>query len=119
MQISNPQDNPPTPVGTGPDNPGHPDTTQPGNAGTTAASQPATQQQRSRIGKRLLSGFFDADVIKAWKALAVELDTTSQSLLAKAINNMLEEHGRKRMADEKPLARGAAAHQAREQKKPS
>jgi hypothetical protein len=67
-------------------------------------------RQRSRVGKRLLSGFFDGDVLKAWKSLALELDTTVQSLLAIALNDKLEKHGRGRPADENPPARGGAAH---------
>lgn len=73
-------------------------------------------RQRSRIGKRLISGFFDADVLKAWKSLALELDVTVQSLLARAVNDMLEKYGRGRPADEISPARGGAAHQRREKK---
>jgi hypothetical protein len=53
-------------------------------------------RQRSCVGKCLLSGFFDGNVPKAWKSLALELDTTVQSLLAIALNDKLEKHGRGR-----------------------
>ena len=78
------------------------------------ASPPAPSVSRhlSRVGKRVISGYFDADVARSVKALAVEQDTTVQSLLARAINDLLEKNGRGRPASEEPLPRGGAAQLA-------
>jgi len=81
---------------------------------TTAGS--AQEKQRSRLGKHPLTGFFDPSVLKAWKTLAVQLDTTVQVLFAIAINDKLEKHGLGRPADETALPRGGAAHRRRKKK---
>jgi hypothetical protein len=49
-------------------------------------------------------------VRKEFRILAMQLDVTLQHLLCRAINDLLEKHGRKRMADEGMLPRGGAAH---------
>lgn len=64
---------------------------------------------RSRIGKKPVSGHFEAEVVRELKKLAADLDLTIQCLLAIAINDLLERHGKQRMADESPLPRGGAA----------
>jgi hypothetical protein len=66
--------------------------------------------QQSRQGKRVVSGYFDPAVAQALRTLAAELDTTVQSVMARAFNDFLEKYGRGRPADETPLARGGAAH---------
>jgi hypothetical protein len=42
--------------------------------------------------------------------LAIELDTTMQGLMAMAFNDLLQKHGKERLADESPLPRGGASH---------
>ncbi len=50
---------------------------------------------------------------RALKGLALEQDTTVQTLLARAINDLLEKHGHGRPASEAPLPRGGAPQLAR------
>lgn len=64
---------------------------------------------QSRIGKKSVSGHFDAEVVRELKKLAADQDLTVQCLLAIAINDLLERHGKPRMAEESPLPRGGAA----------
>ena len=66
-------------------------------------------ERTSRLGKKVIAGHFDNEVAKALKILAVQRDTTVQILLAKAINDFLEQHGLGRLADETPQPRGLAA----------
>jgi hypothetical protein len=73
---------------------------------------PKSTQQRSRIGKMPLTGFFAPETVKAWKTLALRLDTTTQALLAAALNDMFEKNGLGRPVDEAPLPRGGAAHRS-------
>lgn len=73
---------------------------------------PRVSRHIARQGKRVISGYFDAPVARALKGLAVEQDTTVQLLLARAINDLLERHGRGRPASEQPLPRGGAAQLA-------
>ena len=77
---------------------------------------PVAGPRRSRLGKHLVSGFFDEDVVKALKQLALDLDTTVQIILASALNDKLEKHGLKRLADETMPPRGGAAHERVRQK---
>lgn len=73
-------------------------------------TSPATIPPESRLGKKAVSAYFDPAVAKALKGLAVELDTTMQGLMAIAFNDLLEKHGRARLADESVLPRGGASH---------
>ncbi len=68
--------------------------------------------QPSRAGKKSIGGHFSPEVVKTLKILVAENDTTVQSLLAKLINDYFESNGHPRLADEKPLPRGAAARKA-------
>jgi hypothetical protein len=74
--------------------------------------EPEGPRHPSRVGKKLLSGHFEAPVVRALKTIALEQDTTVQSLLARAINDFLEKNGYGRPASETPLPRGGAAHLA-------
>ena len=67
----------------------------------------------SRQGQKQLAGYFSPDVVRTLKRLAVDRETTVQSLLAQAINDLLEKHGYARLASERPLPRGGAAQRAR------
>lgn len=67
-------------------------------------------QPESRVGKKAVSAYFEPEVAKALKVLALELDTTIQGLMALAFNDLFEKHGRGRLADETVLPRGGASH---------
>ncbi len=71
----------------------------------------ASSRAPSREGRIPIAGYFSLDVVRELKKLAVEKDVTLQALLAIAINDLFERHGRSRLADESPLPRGGAAHQ--------
>ena len=81
-----------------------------GRAGCMTAKRPEPKvlvsRQLSRAGKRLVGGHYDGAVLKALKELALQQDTTVQALLARAINDLLEKHGRPRLASEALLPRG-------------
>jgi hypothetical protein len=83
---------------------------------TRQSAAPSSGARRSRAGKHLISGFFDENVVKALKQLALDLDTTVQIVLASALNDKFERHGIKRLADESAPLRGGAAHERVRQK---
>ena len=64
---------------------------------------------QSRNGKRSIAGYFPTDVLRELKKMAAEQDTTLQCLLAIAINDLFEKHGKDRIANEEALPRGGAA----------
>ncbi|HXZ03046.1 MAG TPA: ribbon-helix-helix domain-containing protein [Stellaceae bacterium] len=69
----------------------------------------------SRSGQKQLAGYFSLEVVRTLKRLAVDRETTVQSLLAQAINDLFEKHGYARLANEQPLPRGGAAQRLRRQ----
>lgn len=69
----------------------------------------------SRHGQKQLAGYFSPDVVRTLKRLAIDRETTVQSLLAQAINDLFEKHGYSRLANEQPLPRGGAAQRIRRQ----
>ena len=69
----------------------------------------AAPEQPSRVGKRSIGGHFEPKVAQAIRVLAAQKDTTVQVILAQALNDFFEKNGVERLADEKPLPRGAAA----------
>ena len=69
-----------------------------------------TSRPSSREGRKPVAGYFNPEVVRELKKLAAENDVTLQMLLAVAINDLFERHGRSRLADEAPLPRGGAAH---------
>lgn len=71
--------------------------------------QPQVQEQPSRVGKRSIGGHFEPEVARAIRILAATNDKTVQMILAEALNDYFQKHGLQRIADEKPLPRGAAA----------
>jgi len=70
----------------------------------------------ARLTRRQIAGYFEPEVGRALKRLAVDRDTTVQVLLAEALNDLFTKHGMKRIADESPLPRGGAALKARRNK---
>lgn len=75
-----------------------------------AKTKSNADQPESRAGKKAVSAYFEPEVAKALKGLALELDTTMQGLMALAFNDLLEKHGRGRPADETVMPRGGASH---------
>ena len=73
----------------------------------------AADARRSRGGLRQIGGYFDPDVVRALKRLAVDRDATQQVLLAEAINDLFEKYGRPRLAEEVQRPRGGAASRDR------
>lgn len=74
-------------------------------------SEISKSEQPSRLGKRSVGGHFDPKVAQAIRVLAAQKDTTVQVILAQALNDYFEKNKLERLADEKPLPRGAAARQ--------
>jgi hypothetical protein len=52
----------------------------------------------SRRGKKVVSGYFDAEVSKQLKILCVENDTSLQALLTEALNDLFIKHGKSPIA---------------------
>lgn len=64
-----------------------------------AGKTPAISKQlASRDNKRHVGGFFDPVVSKQLKILAAESDQTIQSLLAEALNDLFNKHGKSSVA---------------------
>jgi hypothetical protein len=76
------------------------DDTQP-TSNTAAQSSAATSRSYiapSRRGKKVVSGYFDAEVSKQLKILCVEQDTSLQALLTEALNDLFIKHGKSPIA---------------------
>lgn len=52
----------------------------------------------SRQGKKALTGYFNPEVIKQLKVLAATEDTTMQSLMNEAINELFKKYGKPHIA---------------------
>ena len=61
----------------------------------TARKYPVAQ---SRVGKRMVSGYFYPDAIKQLHLLAIERDATVQSLLEEALNDLFRKYGKSAIA---------------------
>ena len=61
-------------------------------AGTTP--KPTAMVPPSRQGKKMISGHFDKDVHRQLKMLALEKDTSIQSLLSEALNALFERNNK-------------------------
>lgn len=48
----------------------------------------ASQRTKSRIGKKVISGFFDPEVSKQLARLALDRDCTNEELLREALNDL-------------------------------
>lgn len=48
----------------------------------------------SRQGKKAVSGHFDPEASRQLKQLAIETDSTVQTLLAEALNDLFTKHGK-------------------------
>jgi len=48
----------------------------------------------SRKGKKAITGFFDPAVSKQMKQIGLEQDRTLQDLMAEAINDLFQKHGK-------------------------
>jgi|JI8StandDraft_2_1071088.scaffolds.fasta_scaffold85479_2 hypothetical protein len=67
----------------------------------------------ARSTRKQIAGYFEPEVARALRRLAMDRDTTQQALLAEALNDLFVKHGMARLADETPLPRGGAALKAR------
>lgn len=63
-----------------------------------AQDKQTSQRTPSREGKRAIAGFFDPDVSKQLKQIALDNDSSVQELLAEALNDLFEKHGKSRIA---------------------
>ena len=52
----------------------------------------------SRAGKKAIAGFFDPAVSRQLKEIGLQKDKSVQALLAEALNDLFEKHGRSRIA---------------------
>ncbi|UFP97293.1 hypothetical protein ISF26_24520 (plasmid) [Gloeobacter morelensis MG652769] len=52
----------------------------------------------SRVGKKAITGHFDPAVSRQLKQLALDRQTSVQALMAEALNDLFEKHGRSPLA---------------------
>ena len=75
-------------------------------AGAPAPSpNAASTKPPSRQGTRQLVAHVDPVVLKQLKILAAEMDTTQAALIGQALNNLFEQHGKPRVANEQAAER--------------
>jgi hypothetical protein len=62
--------------------------------------KPAAKSARppARVAKRQIAGWFPPEVSRALHHLAIERDSSLQSLLAEAIDDLFRKHGKPRIA---------------------
>lgn len=53
-----------------------------------------TNVQKSRRGKQHFGGYFNKECVNAVKMLGIELDLNIQQMVAEAMNDYLEKHGK-------------------------
>ena len=73
----------------------------------------------ARSTRKQIAGYFEPEVARALRRLAMDRDTTQQALLAEALNDLFAKHRMARLADETPLPRGGAALKARSSASPT
>lgn len=62
---------------------------------TTSTEHQATKspsRSKSRIGKKVISGFFDKEVSRQLSKLAIDQDRTNEDLLREAINDLFAKY---------------------------
>lgn len=52
----------------------------------------------SRVGKRMISGYFNPECIKQMHLLSIERDATVQGLLEEALNDLFRKYGKSAIA---------------------
>ncbi len=57
-----------------------------------AAITPKTQRTKGRIGKKVISGFFDRDVSKQLARLAIDKERSNEDLLREALNDLFTKY---------------------------
>ncbi len=55
-------------------------------------TQPVSPRALSRVGKKAMIGYFDPDVSKQIKRLAIDRDTSVQELLREALNDFFRKN---------------------------
>jgi hypothetical protein len=55
-------------------------------------SAPKTQRTKARIGKKVISGFFDPEVSKQLARLAIDKDRSNEDLLREALNDLFTKY---------------------------
>jgi hypothetical protein len=63
-------------------------------AGRRTGRERTTEPPPSRAGKRLISAFVEPEVLKAFKILVAENDSTIQQTLIDMINDYFTRHGK-------------------------
>jgi hypothetical protein len=74
------------------------DSVQPSDTTQSSTPERGSYVAPSRRGKKVVSGYFDAEVSKQLKLLCVENDTSLQALLTEAINDLFIKHGKSPIA---------------------
>ena len=61
--------------------------------------KPKSNVAPSRVNKKAVTGFFDPEVSKQLKLIAIEREETIQSLLVEAINDIFKKYGKSPIAN--------------------
>lgn len=81
-----------------------PQASSPASAPETLPDRPAAEEggktalPPSRRGKKALTGYFDAEVIRQLKLLAAAEDKTMQALMSEGINELFKKYGKPHIA---------------------
>ncbi|MGC2209288.1 MAG: ribbon-helix-helix domain-containing protein [Candidatus Korobacteraceae bacterium] len=59
---------------------------------TTAATEKSPSRPKSRIGKKVISGFFEKEASRQLSKLAIDQDRTNEDLLREAINDLFAKY---------------------------
>jgi hypothetical protein len=63
-----------------------------------SSEESASKQPPSRKGKKALTGYFDPEVLKQLKLMAVAEDKTVQALMTEALNELFKKYGKPHIA---------------------
>lgn len=86
------------PIATTETPPAEPEPIPPRKPAPATAPQGRAGQPPSRQGKKALTGYFDPEVLKQLKVMALADDTTVQALLTEALNDLFKKRGKPHIA---------------------
>jgi hypothetical protein len=68
------------------------------SANTNEETKAASGTPSNRIGKKSITGWFDADVLKQLKMIGLETDKSIQQMVGEALNDFFAKHGKSQIA---------------------
>ena len=68
------------------------------SANTDEETKVSSSTPSNRIGKKSITGWFDADVLKQLKMIGLETDKSIQQMVGEALNDFFAKHGKSQIA---------------------